>query len=141
MAYSPITRAAAKYWRPFSASCGIVSRAENSRPRGAKTNTSRAWSMGFLWSLTTRSSPASRRGVDDHDVAGSVMRDLVGDAPEDKPLGRSHTLRAHDDHVPAGAVGRVDQQRRRVPAIHSEHDVVHARLAGDGECPSRPLLG
>src|SRR5205807_1917576 len=121
MAYSPIARAAAKYWRPFSASSGIVSRAENSRPSGAKTNTSRAWSMGFLWSLTCRSSPVratqgksrpgdSGRGVDDDHVARSVMRDLVGHAAEHEPLGRSHTLRAHDDHVAACAVGGVDEQ-------------------------------
>src|SRR3954464_8200408 len=152
-ANSPITLAAAASSRPFAASCGIVSRAENRSPSGAKTKTSRACSMGFLWLLTVSIFSRQGRageiplrpflwgGVDDHDVGGCVVRDLVRHAPEDEAFRRGHTLRADDDHVGARVARGVDQKRRRVATLDAQDDVVDAHLMGDAPCPAGPFLG
>src|SRR5439155_1167329 len=87
-----------------SASSGIVSLAERTKPSGAKTNRSRAWSRGLFFSVTAAmfahlGNPgeidcggSSGGGMHDHHVAGRVVGDLVGHVAEDEAFGQPRRM-------------------------------------------------
>ncbi len=83
-----------------------------------------------------RRGPASGSGrADDHHRAGRVVRDLVGDRPEQEPRRAGHPLVADHDQIRALLLGDIDDRVGRVPDPRDGVDLGHAgapRLIGGG---------
>ena len=132
-----------------------VRQARDHRPRHRPPLRRRARSdrRRFLvvWWIAERSSASSRTGrsdrLDDQDVAGGVVGDVVGDGAE-QAADALHAAVADDDQLGLEALGLVDQRvgrlavdrrRRRLDALGPERrrllvgDLLGGRQAGDDE--------
>lgn len=74
------------------------------------------------------------RPLDDEDRALAVLRAVVADAAQERPLDEAVSMAAHDEQVGAHLVGGVADDVPRVPALHQRLDRQVRVLGADALC-------